>query len=343
VPSVRQAAHSLNPAKNNEPDTRTVYLKDKQGSAVLKPGLVAAIVLWFAVFGGWFHPAAAQRDVPPEIAPYLHARSVVDFSFAELVKCMPELKNLDFAQTQEPLDPILKKVGENAKAFFENYPNTSALEDVYFEREEPGGVVDQYHKLKFYYIITAHNSEDELGLEEYRTTLKDERINLSDLKGAYLLTSGHASASLHFHPRLSAGCRFRYLGREKKNPQAHVIAFSQNPEKTRTWGTINLLGNEAAILKQGAVWVDPGSYQILRMRSDLLGSRSDVGLEQHTGIIDFSECRFDGSSRTLWLPREVRLVIKFKGWKFTNQHRYSQYRLFTVNSIDGPKIIKKQP
>ena len=159
----------------------------------------------------------------------------------------PELKNLDFAQTQEPLDPNLKKVGENTEAFFENYPNTSALEDVYFEREEPGRR-DQYHKLKFYYIITAHNSEDELGLEEYRTTLKDERINLSDLKGAYLLTSGHASASLHFHPRLSAGCRFRYLGREKKNPQAHVIAFSQNPEKTRTWGMINMLGNEAAIL-----------------------------------------------------------------------------------------------
>ena len=320
-----------------------MYLKDKRGSAVLKTGLVATVVLGSAVFGGWFLPAAAQKDVPPEIVPYLRARSVIDYSVAELIESMPELKNLDFAPTQEPLAPILKKLGENAEAFFDSYPNTSALEDVFFEREEPGGVVDQYHKLKFYYIITAHNSEDELGLEEYRTTLKDERINLSDLKGAYLLTSGHASASLHFHPRLSYGCKFRYLGREKKKPQAHVIAFSQNPEKTRTWGMINLLGNEAAILKQGAVWVDPGSYQILRMRSDLLGPRSDVGLEQHTSIIDFSEFRFDGLSRTLWLPREVRLVIKFKGWKFTNQHRYSQYRLFTVSSIDGPKRIKKNP
>ena len=77
------------------------------------------------------------------------------------------------------------------------------------------------------------------------------------------------------------------------------------------------------------------------MRSELLAPRSDAGLDQHTSIIDFSEFRFEGLSRTLWLPREVQLVLKFKGWKFSNRHRYSQYRLFAVESIDGAKKIKK--
>ncbi len=298
-------------------------------------------MLWLVIFGGSFQLATAQKDVAPELKPYLNARSVMNFSSAELIEFMPELKNVEFGQTQEPLEPILKKIGENVEAFFRDYPNTSALEDLYLEREEPGKVVDQYQKFKFYYIITAHNSEDELGLEEYRTSLKDERINPNELKGAYLMTSGHASASLYFHPKLSDGCKFRYLGREKKNPRAHVIAFAQDPEKTRTWGTVNLLGSEAAILKQGAVWVDPGNCQILRMRSELLAPRSDAGLDQHTSIIDFGEFRFEGLSRTLWLPREVQLVLKFKGWKFSNRHRYSQYRLFAVESIDGAKKIKK--
>jgi hypothetical protein len=304
--------------------------------------LFSAVLLWIAIVGGCSRPAAAQKDVPPEIRPYLHSRSVVDFSRAQLIEFMPELRNLDFAQDQAPLSPILKKVGENVEVFFKNFPNTSSLEEVTLERQEPGKVVDLYHRLKFYYIITELTSEDEVGLEEYRTSLKDERIRPEELQGAYLLTSGHASSPIYFHPRLSAGCRFLYLGREKKKPQAHVIGFAQDPEKTRTWGTVNLLGKEAAILKQGVIWVDPDSCQILRMRSDLLAPRPDVDLDQHTSIIEFSEVRFEGLSGGLWLPRVMQLVLKFKGWTFSNRHRYSQYRLFTVQSIDGPKKIKKK-
>jgi hypothetical protein len=77
------------------------------------------------------------------------------------------------------------------------------------------------------------------------------------------------------------------------------------------------------------------------MRSDLLAPRPDVGLDQHTSIVEFSEVRFEGSPRGSWLPRVAQVIINFQGWIFTNRHRYSQYRLFTVRSIDGPKTIKK--
>jgi hypothetical protein len=227
------------------------------------------------------------------------------------------------------------------EAFFQNYPNTSALEDVYQERQSPGGNTDEYLKRKFHYIISARTADDELGLEEYRTNLRHELFDPLELQGAYLLTSGHASSPLYFHPRLSAGCRFRYLGREKSGRKAHVILFAQNPEKTRTWGTINLLGNEAAILKQGAIWVDTESSRILRMRSDLLVPRPDIGLQQHTSIIVFTEVQFPSLSGTLWLPREVQLIVAFQGWTFRNRHRYSQYHLFSVETIEGPKQLKK--
>ena len=292
--------------------------------------------------------AAAQTgQVPPsmskELIPYYHARTVVDFSIGELLQLIPELKQLEFATSQESLAPILGRVGENVEAFFRDYPNTSALEDVYQEREEPGGIQDPYLRRKFRYIISASSSDDEIGLEEYRTDLKNERLSFQELKGAYLLTSGHAAAPLYFHPKLSAGCRFRYLGRDTKAPEAHVIAFAQDPEKARAWGTIRLLGDEAAILQQGAVWVDPATAQILRMRLELLASRSDMGLEQHTTIVELNEVRFERLARSLWLPREVQLSIRFKGWKFKNRHRYSQYQLFSVSTIDGAKQVLPKP
>jgi hypothetical protein len=122
-----------------------------------------------------------------------------------------------------------------------------------------------------------------------------------------------------------------------------AVAFAQDPELSPPRGYINLVGTEIAIMVQGLAWIDPDSHQILRMRLDLLVSRKDAGLDQHTTNIEFSEVRFGPDSRPLWLPREVRIVIACKGWKFQNRHAYSQYRLFTVESREGEKKIIRPP
>jgi hypothetical protein len=282
-----------------------------------------------------------SAQVSTELLPYLHARSLVTYSQRELTEFIPELKNTVFAQDQADLPLILDRVGENVQTFFRDYPNTSALEDVYLEREESGGRTDAYLKRKYYYVVSTRSGADELGLEEYRTNLKNEFIDTEELRGSYLLTSGHSSTPLFFHPRNRSGCDFKLLGRDKAPLQAYVIGFAQIAEKTQIFGTIALHGTEVAILEQGVLWVTPDSYQILRMRSELLVRRPDFGLEQHTSIIDFKAVRFDAISRSLWLPREVQIVVRFDGYKFQNRHRYSQYRIFSVESRDGPKKLAR--
>ncbi len=289
-------------------------------------------------------PKPAPAEVRPEVIPYLHARSVVDFSRQELVALMPELKTLEFTDSQQELATLLEKSGANVEAFFRDFPNTSALENVNYEREAPGRTDGQYLKRRYHYIITAPTSPDELAFEEFRTDLKDESLNPDELKGAYLLTSGHASSPIYFHPRARPGCAFRYLGRDRSGRRAHAVAFAQNAEVAQTTGSINLLGTEVLLYVQGVAWIDPDSFQILKMRLDLLVPRTDVGLEQHTTWIEFEEVRFDNASRTLWLPREVRILIVWKGWRFANRHGYSQYRLFSVESRDGDKqILRPKP
>ena len=287
-------------------------------------------------------PTGAQENLPSaqvarELLPYLHARSLLTYTQHELIDYIPELNNAVFDPNQADLPRILERVGQNVETFFKDYPNTTALEDVYLEREEPGGWNDAYLKRKYHYVVSARSGADELGLEEFRTNLKDELIETGELKGGYLLTSGHSSAPLLFHPRNSSGCEFKLLGRAKVPPQIYVIGFAQIAEKTRIFGTIALRGTEIAILEQGVIWVAPDSYQILRMRSELLVRRPDVGLERHTSIIDFKEIRFEAISRSLWLPREVQIIVKFDGYRFKNRHRYSQYRIFSVESHDGVK------
>ena len=225
-------------------------------------------------------PTGAQENFPSaqvarELLPYLHARSLVTYSQRELIDYIPELNNTIIDQNQADLPRILERVGQNVETLFKDYPNTTALEDVYMEREEPGGWNDAHLKRKYHYVVSARSGADELGLEEFRTNLKDELIETEELKGGYLLTSGHSSAPLLFHPRNSSGCEFKLLGRDKAPPQAYVIGFAQIAEKTRIFGTIALHGTEIAILEQGVIWVAPDSHQILRMRSELLVRRPE--------------------------------------------------------------------
>jgi hypothetical protein len=288
-------------------------------------------------------PKPEPAPLSPELIPYLHARSVVDFPARELVERMPELKSTEFAAGQEPLADLLGRVGANVESLFRDFPNTSAMEVVNHEREAPGNRSGEYLKHRFHYMITTPTDPDGLMFEEYRTNIRDETLTMAELDGAYLLTTGHASSPMYFHPKASRGCVFRYLGRDKTPSRAHVIAFAQNPEIAQTTGSINLLGTEVLLLVQGIAWVDPDRFQILKMRLDLLVPRTDVGLQQHTTWIEFEEVHFDNVSRTVWLPREMRIVIAWKGWKFSNRHAYSQYRLFSVESRDGTKQIIRKP
>lgn len=285
----------------------------------------------------------APAPISPDIVPYLHARSVVDFPAGELVQRVPELKSVEFADTQEPLAGLLSRVGANVEAMFKDFPNTSALEIVNHERDSPGNTGGEYMKKRYHYMITNPTDPDGLVFDEYRTNLKDETIKTAELEGAYLLTAGHASSPLYFHPKASPGCVFRYLGRDKQGRRPHVVAFAQNPEIAQTTGSINLLGAEVLLYVQGISWIDPDNLQILKMRLDLLTPRRDVGLDQHTTWVEFEEVRFNNTSRTLWLPHEMRIMIAWKGWKFSNRHAYSQYRLFSVESQDGTKQIIRKP
>jgi hypothetical protein len=96
------------------------------------------------------------------------------------------------------------------------------------------------------------------------------------------------------------------------------------------------------LLYQGLVWLDPGNFEILRMRTDLLARRTDIGLTRQTSEIWFSEVRFQSVPQSFWLPREVVVTSESSGWLFRNVHRYSDYRVFTVEAQDKVKPPKKK-
>ncbi len=293
--------------------------------------------------------AAVQAQPQPasstEMEIYLRARSVIDLTREELLQTyVDDLKDVEFKESPTELESILQKVGENVAAFFRDFPNTVSREQVRRELLRIDGRVLDSITQNYNYSAYLDKSGN---WEEGRTDSSGRDIPPERMSGLSFLTSGFASVSLHFHPKHQFGCRFRYLGLQRSEPYAHVIAFAQKPgisDIVCTFST-ELRPAPARLLHQGFAWVDPSSYQILRMRLNLLAPRSDIFLAAANSDVRFSEVRFQSVTAAFWLPREVVVTLLFYGQLFRNRHRYSDYQVATVAVEEkfAPPAVKKKP
>lgn len=93
---------------------------------------------------------------------------------------------------------------------------------------------------------------------------------------------------------------------------------------------------------QGLAWIDSETYEIIRVRTDLLAPLLKVKLERTTTEIAYGEVYFKSVGRKLSLPRQVTVTVDWNGKHLLNQHRYSDFELFNVEATD--KIGKpKEP
>jgi hypothetical protein len=280
-----------------------------------------------------------RTPVPPEHQPYVNARSVVNMSQAELTKQYPELEEVEFAQSQEELPLLLERVGEGVETLFRDFVNTASTERITQDVGRPP-VFSPTLTNKCNYLVLAERGENMITLKEYRTNDKGEPIDQSRY---YLLTSGFASLPLFFHPLYQSDSVFRYLGRQAKDRRFRVIGFAQKPEATGLIGHFHLMGRPAVILSQGLAWIDPDTCRIVRMRTDLLAPRHDILLARQTSEVELGEVSLEGAPRPLWLPRKVVVTIDWQHTVYRNQHRYRDYKQFSVETREDKKEIVRPP
>jgi hypothetical protein len=150
-----------------------------------------------------------------------------------------------------------------------------------------------------------------------------------------MLTKGFAATTLIFHPTYRSESTFRYLGRQDVNGRhAFVVAFAQTPAKAHIVGAFRQGQARLTTFSQGLAWVDSGTYQIIRLHTDLLMPLPELRLEREALNVEFSEVHFKHLQEGLWLPEQVTVTIDWNGKGLRNTHAYSDFKLFNVDASE---------
>ena len=265
------------------------------------------------------------------------ADSYVDWPSQQLIKAVPKLKGMEPATNQDALPTILKKAGESVDSFLDNFANTAALERIHEEASTPSpwrALQNEEHTSRqdFYYVVILDSKGGHDQFNEYRTDLKGRPVENEGAQPGYMLTHGFAFAQIYLQPSHQPESSFRYLGRQLMGGrECEILAFAQRPSLARPMEFLVGVAS-SPLLKQGIIWIDSASYQIVRMQTDLLAPLTQIGLNRNTAEIDYAPVHFASSDQTLWLPSEVLVTVNFRGSIFTNRHQYSDYKLFRIET-----------
>ena len=283
-------------------------------------------------------PESLPHLTPSEVRLYQKAHTPMDWTPDE-IRWRPELQHLQLAGSQRDLPTILQAVGERVAILFQNLPNATCTEKV---RSHTGifqarFVHDENSTRLFRYLLLVHLRQGEPILDEYRTDMDGKAIDDAQSLHAPLLTSRFIWTALIFHPHNQAANRFRYFGRQMlEGQETEVVGFAQNPEGDPAVVIFKTRNKTAGLLWQGLAWIDAASHELLRIETDLLAPRRDVGLKVLTTQIDFTHVHLAETPATFRLPTRVSVDLWNSSQHFQNIHEYSDFKLFRVESHIAP-------
>jgi hypothetical protein len=288
-------------------------------------------------------PEPTLQLTPSEIEIYKRAQTLIDWTPHQIHDC-PFLHKLRPAGSQDQLPMVLERVGQTGTLLFHDFPQITCDEEVFSEAIPPEGSTARYRGMrrstnlhKFLYIVIPRPVGDVPAFEEYRTDLKGNPLDASSPSDLFMITSEYASTWLYLSPADQHDSRFRHFGIQAvRNRECHVVGFAQEPERARSVGGLHIGGKSFVLLVQGLAWIDSETFQVLRITTWLLAPRTDIGLSSQTSTVDFYPVQPSGSERVLWLPRDVMVVIDYRGVEVHNRHHYSNFKLFRVDSTIKP-------
>ena len=277
-------------------------------------------------------PGTLQSTDAQDAEFYANGRPYLEVPVEQLIEHIPELSPIHPARDQQALSMVLEKTGERVDEFLRDIVNLAAHEEVKQEKLSREKSVQASQHWEYNYLILIHRDEHPARLEEYRTDATGKPVTQRGATKGYSVTSGFALKCIYLSTAYQPESTFVYLGDGKVDQRnTYIVAFAQRPRHTTMAESVIGSWGSRSVLVQGIAWIDQESFQIVRLRTDLLGPPLLIGLTRQTTEVTFAETKLPDTKIALWLPSLVNVYAMFSGQAFRNEHRYTNYERYRVS------------
>jgi hypothetical protein len=237
-----------------------------------------------------------------------------------------------------PLPFILSGTGQRMKQFVSNLEKFTAAERVEHSVVDGAGVRHSPVVRNFDYVVmVSQTSTGVFVLDEYRNGSADPAQF-----PANIATEGTPAIALLFHPLLASDFSFACEGLGQWEGQAAwQVHFVQRPDRPGRILSYAAGGKYSSLALKGRAWVDPGTFQVLRLETQLVQPLKEIGLTEEHIAISYQPVRFRTLDQQLWLPQIAELYVERQGHRYYRRHTLSDFRLFTVETTQNIQLAKE--
>ncbi len=266
------------------------------------------------------------EDVPPEAITSL-PKGIDDFKpvVTEGVACeMPQ---------------VLMGAELRSREFVNALERFTAKENVVQDELDRSGTPKHSAHRSFNYVAALERPRPNTIIMD---ELRDGSFGLEDIPGS-LAMEGIPAVGVVFNEAYANDFNFTCEGLgEWKGQTAWQVRFEQKadrPSRIHGWMINNKI--YPASMK-GRAWLSADSYQLLHVETDLAEPIKPIKLEYQHMSIDYLPVAFPNKKSSLWLPASAQIFYKYRGHYGRQEHDFSDFTLFSVNTKDDPSKPKKK-
>jgi len=227
------------------------------------------------------------------------------------------------------LPVVLHGVGERMTQLVSNLEKFSATEHVTHFSVDKAGVLRSRETRSFEYVVlVSQDTFQGFQLDEYR----NGNTNPAQFP-AGIATTGLPVMAAIFHPQMQPDFKLSCegLGQWNGHP-AWQVRFEQRPDRLNRIRAYNIGGNYYSVALKGRAWIDAGTYQVLRLETDLVQPVKEMQLTRERLSIEYGEVQFHSHNLQLWLPKSAELYWERHGHRYYRRHDFSNFKIFAVDT-----------
>jgi len=231
--------------------------------------------------------------------------------------------------TTTPLSEALDRVGRDVEDFWNYFPSVTCTEALAQSRLGEKGKVLFRHYSTYDYLILLQASGTDVTVDESRV---ERNRKGSKGKASLLVSNGFSILALIFHPVYRSRYEFRELsddsldGRRLRRIGFRQITTDHGPS------VLLLRDREYPLEWSGTAWIDPDSFDVVRIHTGLKNPMEEIGLLCLEADVSYTKVPFSGGS-AYWLPSRAVIEAETKRQHWRNTHVFSNYRRFNVETV----------